>query len=131
MEEAWFTMGSRGSFLESGGFNTPAKWKAVDYVEGIKVLRPKDDKASLSLPERSNTPGTSYLLYDDKGVFRQFIIFAENRMPVYRIDFGTHRGKKSLHVHYYKNGDVTGRPNFLHPGDKLYEKHKRLFKGGK
>lgn len=56
-------MGSRGSFLESGGFSTPAKWHTVDYVDGIKVLLPKDTKASISLPERSNTPGTSYLSY--------------------------------------------------------------------
>lgn len=44
-------MGSRGSFLESGGFSTPAKWQTVDYVDGIKVLAPKDPKASISLPE--------------------------------------------------------------------------------
>ena len=29
-------MGSRGSFLESGGFSTPAKWHTVDYVDGIR-----------------------------------------------------------------------------------------------
>ena len=40
-------MGSRGSFLESGGFNTPARWHTVDYVDGIKVLAPKDPKASI------------------------------------------------------------------------------------
>lgn len=27
-------MGSRGSFLESGGFSTPARWHTVDYVDG-------------------------------------------------------------------------------------------------
>lgn len=62
-------MGSRGSFLESGGFSTPAKWQTVDYVGGIKVLLPKDLKASISLPERSNTPGTSYLSYRKDGTF--------------------------------------------------------------
>ncbi len=37
------------------------KLEDVDYyVEEIKVLAPKDPKASISLPERSNTPGTSY-----------------------------------------------------------------------
>jgi hypothetical protein len=124
-------MGSRGSFLESGGFRTPAKWHTVDYVEGVKVLRPKDGKASLSLPERSNTPGTSYVLYGKDGTFKQFISFDKNRLPLYRIDFGTHQGKKSLHVHFFKNGNKEGRPDFLHPGDKLYEKHKRLFRGVK
>ncbi len=56
-------MGSRGSFLESGGFSAPARWHTVDYVDGIKVLAPKDPKASISLPERSNTPGTAYVAY--------------------------------------------------------------------
>lgn len=124
-------MGSRGSFLESGGFSAPAKWQTVDYVDGIKVLRPKDSKASLSLPERSNTPGTSYVLYGKDNTFKQFITFDEKRMPVYRIDYGMHRGKKTLHVHFFKRGNKVGEPVFLHRGDKLYEKHKRLFRGVK
>ena len=62
-------MGSRGSFLESGGFSTPARWHTIGYVDGIKVLAPKDPKASMNLPERSNTPGTSYLLYRRSGDF--------------------------------------------------------------
>ena len=62
-------MGSRGSFLESGGFSAPTKWETVDYVEGIKVLAPKDSNASISLPERSNTPGTAYLSYRKDGTF--------------------------------------------------------------
>ena len=74
-------MGSRGSFLESGGFSTPAKWQTVDYVGGIKVLLPKDLKASISLPERSNTPGTSYLSYRKDGTFDQLRVFGENRIP--------------------------------------------------
>lgn len=44
-------MGSRGSFLESGGFSTPTRWQTVDYVDGIKVLELKDAKSSRSLPE--------------------------------------------------------------------------------
>lgn len=31
----------------------------------------------------------------------------------------------------FRNGNKVGQPVFLHPGDKLYEKHKRLFKGVK
>ena len=59
-------MGSRGSFLESGGFSTPAQWHTVDYVDGIKVLEPKDPTKSISLPERSTTPGTAYISYREK-----------------------------------------------------------------
>ena len=79
-------MGSRGSFLESGRFSAPAKWQTVDYVDGIKVLAPKDSKASISLPERSNTPGTSYLSYRKDGTFDQLRIFENDRIPKFDID---------------------------------------------
>ena len=124
-------MGSRGSFLENGGFSTPARWHTVDYIDGIKVLAPKDPKASISLPERSNTPGTAYVSYRKDGTFDQYIVFDANRMPVYRIDYGMHRGKKTLHIHYYKNGNALPNPPDLKKGDPLYEKQKRLFKGVK
>ena len=122
-------MGSRGSFLENGGFSAPAKWHTVDYVDGIKVLEPKDPKASLSLPDRSNTPGTSYLLYRSNGDFDQLRVFGEDRVPKFDIDYGIHKGEKSLHVHYFTDGVRGKEPVVLHPGDALYEKYKTLFKG--
>lgn len=124
-------MGSRGSFLESGGFNTPARWHTVDYVDGIKVLAPKDPKTSMNLPERSNTPGTSYLLYRRNGDFDQLRVFGKNRMPQFDIDYGVHNGKKFLHVHYYTDGIRGKHPYILYPGDTLYEKYKLLFRGVK
>lgn len=124
-------MGSRGSFLESGGFSTPARWHTVDYIDGVKVLAPKDPKASISLPERSNTPGTAYVSYRKDGTFDQYIVFDANRMPVYEIDYGVHDHVKSLHVHFYPNGERSKKITILHPGDALYEKHKKLFKGVK
>lgn len=122
-------MGSRGSFRESGGFGTPAKWHTVDYIDGIKVLAPKDSNASLTLPERSNTPGTSYVLYRKDGNFAQLRVFNENRIPEFDIDYGMHDGKKSLHIHYYTDGIRSKQPEFLHHGDALYEKYKILFIG--
>lgn len=125
-------MGSRGSFLESGGFSTPAKWHTVDYVDGIKVLTPKDPKASRNLPERSNTPGTAYLKLSPDGTFSQLRVFGANRLPVYDIDYGKHQGKTSLHVHFH-DGDLSHAriATPLKPGDTLYEKYKSLFKGVK
>lgn len=122
-------MGSRGSFLESGGFSTPAKWQTVDYVDGIKVLRPKDSSASISLPERSNTPGTSYLSYRSSGIFDQLRVFGNDRIPQFDIDYGRHRGKLSLHVHYYINGIRSRNPVILRKEDSLYQKYKNVFKG--
>ena len=126
-------MGSRGSFLESGGFSTPAKWHAVDYVDGIKVLEPKNAKASVSLPERSNTPGTAYISYrkDQNQTFCQLRVFGKDRVPTYDIDYGMHQGKLSLHVHYYNGGVRSKDPVILHKGDPLYEKYKKIFRGVK
>lgn len=122
-------MGSRGSFLESGGFRVPARWQTVGYIDGIKVLAPKDPSASLSLPERANTPGTTYVIYRENGVFKQLITFDENRMPIYEIDYGPHNHVLYLHVHFYINGNRFGEPTPLLPGNPIYEKYKRLFKG--
>lgn len=124
-------MGSRGSFLESGGFSAPAKWATVDYVEGIKVLAPKDPKASISLPERSNTPGTSYLSYRKDGTFDQLRVFGDDRIPKFDIDYGIHQGEKSLHIHYYKDGVRSKEPIKIKSDDELYKKYKGLFKGVK
>lgn len=124
-------MGSRGSFLESGGFSAPAKWHTVDYVGGIKVLAPKNPKASMNLPERSNTPGTSYLLYRKNGDFDQLRVFGNNRYPLFDIDYGTHNAKKTLHVHHFINGERSKSMVVLQPGNNLYEKYKSLFKGVK
>ncbi|MCD8291787.1 MAG: hypothetical protein LUC91_09850 [Prevotella sp.] len=110
-----------------------AKWQTVDYVDGIKVLAPKDPKASISLPERSNTPGTSYVSYRKNGVFDQLRVFGMDRVPVFDIDYGMHQGGKSLHVHFYTNGKrASGNAVVrLKEGDLLYEKYKNLFKGVK
>lgn len=122
-------MGSRGSFIKEGGFSSPARWHTVDYIDGIKVLAPKNKKASLNLPERSNTPGTSYLSYRKNGDFNQFRVFGNNRIPKFDIDYGVHNGEKTLHIHYYINGNRSKIPDILHPGDVLYEKYKNIFKG--
>ena len=77
-------MGSTGSFLESGGFSAPAQWHTIDYIDGIKVIDPKDPKKRPNLPARSNTPGTTYIsLNKDEGrTFNQLRVYDEKRMPV-------------------------------------------------
>ena len=126
-------MGSTGSFLESGGFNAPAQWHTIDYIDGIKVIDPKDPKKRPNLPARSNTPGTTYIsLNKDEGrTFNQLRVYDEKRMPVFDIDYGIHGKDKYLHVHYFVDGKRQSEPLRLHPGDDLYERYKRVFKGVK
>ena len=95
------------------------------------MLAPKDSKASISVPERSNTPGTSYLSYRKDGTFDQLRVFENDRIPKFDIDYGVHQGEKSLHIHYYKDGIRSKEPIKIKEGDKIYEKYKRLFKGVK
>ena len=124
-------MGSRGSFLESGGFSTPAQWHTVDYVDGIKVLEPKDPTKSISLPERSNTPGTAYISYrknEDK-TFSQLRVFGKDRVPEFDIDYGRHQGKLTLHVHYYTDGNRGKEPKVLSKDDELYKRFHSVFRG--
>lgn len=100
-------MGGRGAFLETGGFSTPNKWYTVSVIYGVKVLMPKDKHKNLSLPERSNTPNTSYLLYKHDGTFKQMRVYDSERKPKYDIDYHMLNGKMSLHKHIYIN-DARG-----------------------
>ena len=93
------------------------------------MLAPKDPKASVSLPERSNTPGTVYLSYRKGGTFAQLRVFGNDRIPKYDIDYGVHQGKKYLHIHYYNNGVRSKEPEKIGANDEIYGKYKGLFKG--
>ena len=123
-------MGGRGSFVKEKGI-IKFRYEVVGFIDGVKILEPRNKSEKHSLPERANTPCTSYVSYNDDGIFNHFITFDKDRMPIYAIDYGVHRGKKSLHVHYYKDGDRSKEIEYLNPGDELYEKHKKLFKGVK
>ena len=123
-------MGGRGGMLPEGGF-VKQRYNTVGFVGDVKVLEPKDPREGRGVPERSGTQGTSYVCYRKDGTFKRFITFDKNRMPRYAIDYGTHDGVVSLHVHYYKNGDKDGDIEYLHPEHELYKKHQKLFKGVK
>ena len=123
-------MGGRGGMLPEGGF-VKQRYHVVDYVDGVKVLEPKDSREGRSVPERSGTPGTSYVCYRKNGTFKSFITFDKDRMPIYSIDYGIHQGVISLHAHFYKNGKKIKRVEYLNQEHELYTKHKKLFKGVK
>ena len=58
-------MGGRGGFIKEGGFNK-YRYEIVDFVDGVKVLEPRDKSETHTLPERSNSPYTSYMCYYKK-----------------------------------------------------------------
>lgn len=122
-------MGGRGGFLESGGFSTPAQWHTINYVDGIKVLALKNGSKVTSLPERSNTPGTSYLAYYPDGTFSKLRIFKGDRFPYLDINYGTDNGRVYLHYHTYDSKGNRNPAVQLYKGSELYEKYKHFFKG--
>ena len=73
----------------------------------------------------------SYLSYQKDGTFKHLIVFGAGRKPIYMIDYGMHNHEKSLHVHYYVDGERSKSPTIIRPGNSLYEKYKHLFKGVK
>ena len=122
-------MGSRGAFLDKG-FSVQ-KWKAVGYTsEGIKILEPINKNESWGMPERSNTPETSYIMYDKDGKFKNYREFNEKREPVFEIDYHYENGKWDLHVHKWENGNrVKGWKRKLNSNE--IKKYKHLLKGVK
>lgn len=80
------------------------------------------------IAERSNTPGTSYVIYRKDGTFDQLRVFGADRIPQFDIDYGMHQGEKYLHVHYYEDGVRSSKPVELYPSDIPYRKYKSLFK---
>ena len=126
-------MGSSGAFLKSGGF-TEQKWEEAGTFHGIKILVKKNSTEQPSLPFLSNTPGTGYLLLSEKGIFKQFRQFGENRKPVYDLEYNEHKHKLSLHLHYYTHGRqkepiIIALSNGKILNQKLYNKFKPLLKG--
>lgn len=62
-------MGGRGTY--SVGSNVAYTYKCVGKIDGVKVLKPIDDKKSFKLPEEAHTPGNKYVLLDKDGVFHR------------------------------------------------------------
>ncbi len=128
-------MGSRGSFLKTGGF-TKYEWNEVGKIAGIKIIEPTNKKKKPNLPGYSNTPGTAYILMKN-GVFNQYRQYGEDRKPLFDIDFSMHGGKITLHMHGFTNSGRSKDPivivdekgNIINK--KLYNKFKKVLKGVK
>jgi len=120
-------MGSAGSFLESGGFKPPLKWETVNVIDGIKVIKKKDN-SNAGLPLYSNTPGTTYMLFGSDGNFRQIRKYGEDRKPIYDIDYHKVGKKMLLHIHYYTNNIRDKEKYHKKLSNDIYEKYENIIK---
>lgn len=132
-------MGSTGAFLKTGGF-TEQNWQEAGSIHGIKILQKTNTNPNKapSLPPRSSSPGTAYLLLNQDGTLKQYRQYGESRKPILDLDYGNHNGQTSLHLHTFKNGKRdSNNPTIIAIKGKgiinkeLYNKYKVLLKGVK
>lgn len=128
-------MGGRGTF--AAGNNVAYTYETVDKIDGIKIIRPIDKTKSLKLPEESHS-SREYVLYDKDGVFHQYREYNANHEVI--LEIGYHHEKSLgkgdiLHVHIHNAPGIvhhgTATKYAISPGDPIYEKYKKLFKGVK
>ncbi len=127
-------MGGRGSY--SAGNNEMFTYKFVGEIDGVKILKPIDDKKSLKLPEESHTAGNKYVLVDRDGVFHQYREYDGNHKVIFEIGYHHESGMGTgdvLHVHIHTIPGVEGHDSAkkypIGPGTPYYEKYKKLFVG--
>jgi hypothetical protein len=118
-------MGGRGTFAI--GNNVAFRYETVGKVDGIKVLEKINKSDSRNLPEESHS-SNAYLQLNSDGTFSKYREYDTNHNPVLDIEYGTHRGKKFLHIHEYIDGkrqeavDINKRPEYL-------KKYSKFFRG--
>lgn len=126
-------MGGRGTF--AAGKQVSYNYETVGEIDGVKVIRPIDRTRSLKLPEESHS-SVGYVLYDRNGVFHQYREYNANHEVV--LEIGYHREKSLgqgnvLHVHIHRIPGVEHHGAAvkykIEPGEPVYEKYKKLFKG--
>ncbi len=129
-------MGGRGTY--SIGNNVAYTYECVDKINGVKVLKPIDNKKSLKLPEEAHTAGNRYVLLDKDGVFHQYREYDETHKVIFEIGYHHEAGMGSgyvLHVHVHMIPGVEGHNSAvkypISQGDPYYEKYKEFFVGVK
>ena len=128
-------MGGRGTF--STGKQVSYTYETVGTIDGVKIIRPIDKTKSLKLPEESHS-SIGYVLYDKDNVFHQYREYNANHEVV--LEIGYHHEKSLgkgdvLHVHIHNIPGIehhgTADKYKISPGNPIYEKYKKLFKGVK
>lgn len=106
-------MGANGSFSK-GTANTEEgrEFKTVWHLsDTVKVIQRKNPKASVKLPEESNTPNRAYaVFYADGHDLKEVGVYGADGKKLYEIHTIAHR-PFGLHYHVWKDG----RPVSVHP----------------
>ena len=91
-------MGSRGQFLETGGF-AEYKYHTVLRHNEVRYLKQNNVKDSIKNPEMSNSKGVVYAVIGKKGNIKSISFFNENRHKYKQIDLDKPHKGMLIHVH--------------------------------
>ncbi|MBR5418708.1 hypothetical protein IK110_00420 [Candidatus Saccharibacteria bacterium] len=129
-------MGSNGSFdPETGRTLQKFEWNDTGKTLcGVMIIEKKNKNDSISLPTKSASPGSAYVMLNKDGLFKYYSEFGENQMIKLRLDYGVHKGRTSFHLHEYdENGNETTTVIASREegviNEKLYNKYKNFLKG--
>lgn len=124
-------MGGRGTY--ASGNSSPYTYKTVGRIEGVKVLQPIREGESFSMPAESHS-ASSYIVLDKTGVFRQYMEYDKNHLPVFEIGYHFEKdlskaGKPVFHVHEYTHPGIEHRQKGRSIKAHEYQKYEKYFKG--
>ena len=92
-------MGSRGSYIKSGGF-TEYKYKTIMRYNNNRFLVLKDPKQSVKTPEMSNSKWAVYVTLAKSGDIQSISFYNGSRRKYKEIDFLHTHGGVAPHIHY-------------------------------
>lgn len=126
-------MGGRGTF--ASGNNVAYTYKTVGKINGVKVLQPIDSRKSYSMPTEAHS-SNRYIVLGKNGVFRQYVEYDKNHLPIFEIGYHFERGisthgESAFHVHEYSSPGIDFRLPARAITTNEYEKYKKYFKGVK
>ena len=123
-------MGGRGTF--AAGNVVEYKYETIDKIEGVKVLRKSDKRASGGLPEESHS-SKAYIYVNKDGEFRKYREYDKNHYLKFEIEYHPEKsigplGKPVLHVHEYEPDNFRHRTTRPLTKEE-YKKYKKYFRG--
>jgi len=124
-------MGGRGAYTE--GKQEKYVYSTVGEIEGVKVLKPVNDKASHSMPAEAHSSRAYIVLDKENGVFRQYREFNEGHLPTLEIGYHfesglSENGKNVFHIHEYSQPGIEHRQKGRLMTPAEIQKYRKYFK---
>ena len=116
-------MGGKGTFAQ--GNNVPFTYETVGKIGKVKIVEKINKNESRNLPEESHK-SKAYILLDRNGVFNKYREYNKKHELLFEIEYGVHRGKRTLHYHSYVDGERQPAEAI---SDEMKTKYRKYFRG--